>query len=84
MCGGGGGGGVVGRMGGELGRALGSEKDGLQLRHNLLEIYIFLNLVYILNRDWHTSASFVYPALHLNVLVTFIVINSEPRQLATY
>ena len=31
--------------------------------------------LFTLNRHWHTPVFFVYPALHLDVLVTFIVIN---------
>ena len=54
----------------------------------MMKVYVclggdcFLHLV--LNGDWHTSVFFVYPALHLDLLVTFIIIiNSEPRHLTT-
>ena len=37
-------------------------------------IYIFLNPLFILNRHWHMPVFFVYPALHLDLLVVLIYV----------
>ena len=36
---------------------------------------LFLNLFFILNRHWRTPVFVVYPALHLDLLVQWIVLD---------
>ena len=36
--------------------------------------FFFLNLLFILNRHWHAPVFFVHPALHLNVLRPYRVV----------
>ena len=48
---------------------------------NCLLVIFVIFIKCTLNRHWHMTVFFVYPALHLDLLVSFTVVNSESRQL---